>query len=275
MVKWTRDQIIREILRREASGLPLNLGGDQPVGQALYQAGSRVFGSWRNAVMAAGIPPEQARANDNWRPCRILAAIRSLSRRRRALRPAELDRRYAHLVNAARRHFGSWAMAAVAAGVDPAKLQRTPSWTRERIIEAILKRALNNEPLRSRAVRPRSLADAGTRVFGSWRSALSAAGIDLTQQTVASPDVADNTQMQPAPARGGLRRSDLRRQVLQAIQARLRQRRMLNATSVLEDDSHLYWVAKGCYGSWRRALLAAGLNPDHFRRRIECAAVGR
>ena len=98
MVKWTREHIIREILRREAAGLPLNLGGEQPVGQALYQAGSRVFGSWRNAVMAAGIPPERARAKDDWRPCRILATIRSLSRRRRALRPAELDRRYAHLV---------------------------------------------------------------------------------------------------------------------------------------------------------------------------------
>lgn len=44
MVKWTRERIIREILRREAAGLPLNLGGEQPVGQALYQAGSRVPG---------------------------------------------------------------------------------------------------------------------------------------------------------------------------------------------------------------------------------------
>jgi hypothetical protein len=275
MVKWTREHIIREILRREAARLPLNLGGEQPVDQALYQAGSRVFGSWRNAVMAAGIPPERAKAKGDWSPCRILATIRSLSRRRRALRPAELERRYGHLVDAARHHFGSWAKAAVAAGVDPAKLKRTPSWTRERIIEAILKRALTNEPLKSRAVRPRSLADAGTRVFGSWRSALLAAGVDVTRQTVASPGVADNTPMQPVPARGGLRRSDLGGQVLEAIQVRLRQRRMLNATSVLEDDSHLYWVAKGCYGSWRRALLAAGLNPDHFRRRIECAAVGR
>lgn len=275
MVKWTREHIIREILRREAEGMPLNLGGEQPVGQALYQAGSRVFGSWRNAVMAAGIPPDRTRANDDWRPCRILTTIRALSRRRRPLRPAELDRRYAHLVNAARRHFGSWTKAVVAAGVDPAKLKRTPSWTRERIIEAILKRALNNEPLRSRAVRPRSLADAGTRVFGSWRSALLAAGIDLTRHTVASPDIADNTPMQPVPVRGGLRRSDLGGQVLQAIQARVREHRMLNATSVLEDDSHLYWAAKGCYGSWRRALLAAGLNPDKFRRRIECTAFGR
>lgn len=275
MVKWTREHIIREILRREAAGLPLNLGGEQPVGQALYQAGARVFGSWRNAVMAAGIPPRRARASDDWRPSRILTTIRSLSRRRRALRPADLDRRYVHLVTAARRHFGSWAKAAVAAGVDPAKLKRTPSWTRERIIEAILKRALNNEPLKSRTVRPRSLADAGTRVFGSWRSALLAAGVDLTRQTVACTCIADDKPMQQVLVRGGPRRSDVGGQVLQAIQARLREHRMLNATSVLEDDSHLYWAAKGCYGSWRRALLAAGLNPDKFQRRIECTAVSR
>ena len=65
MAKWTRERIIRDILRREAAGLPLNLGGKQAVESALYQAGSRVFGSWRNAVMAAGISPERAKTKDN------------------------------------------------------------------------------------------------------------------------------------------------------------------------------------------------------------------
>jgi len=275
MAKWTRERIIRDILRREAAGLPLNLGGKQAVEPALYQAGSRVFGSWRNAVMAAGIPPERAKTKDEWPPSRILATIRSLSRRRRPLHPAELQRRYGHLVQAARRHFGSWAKAAVAAGVDPAKLKRTPSWTKERIIEAILTRTLNNEPLGSRTVRPRSLADAGTRLFGSWRSSLAAAGIDLKRQAVATLDTAGDMPGQSVPEcrRPSQRWSD--EQVLQAILARLGEHRMLNATTVHEDDSRLYWAAKGWYGSWRNALLAAGLNPDEFRRRAECSRGGR
>lgn len=47
MVRWTRQEIIRSILQREAAGLPLSLGGEAPVGQSLYQAASRVFGTWR------------------------------------------------------------------------------------------------------------------------------------------------------------------------------------------------------------------------------------
>ena len=59
MAKCTRERIIREILRREASGLPLDLGGADPVRSSLYQAASRVFGSWGNAVKEAGIAPAE------------------------------------------------------------------------------------------------------------------------------------------------------------------------------------------------------------------------
>ena len=117
MAKWSRERIIREILRREASGLSLDLGVADPVHSTLYQAATRMFGSWRNAVMAAGISPDKARVHDPWPPGRILASIKSLARRKRPLRPAELKNRYHPLIEAARRHFGSWSKAVVAAGV--------------------------------------------------------------------------------------------------------------------------------------------------------------
>lgn len=178
MAKWTREKIIREILRRESEGMALDLGGDDPVGSSLYQAASRVFGSWCNAVVAAGISPDKARAHEYWPPARVLSGIRSLARRKRPLRPTELKRRYRALLNAARRCFGSWRKAVVAAGIDPARLRPSATWTKERIIEAILKRALLNEPLNSHAVEPKSLVNAGTSAFGSWGSALAAAGIN-------------------------------------------------------------------------------------------------
>src|SRR5688572_16646527 len=117
MSKWTREEIVREILRRDSAGLPLTLGGGRGVGSMLYQAGSRIFGSWSNAVMAAGLAPTRAKPKERWPPARILAAIRSLARRQRPLRRAELDRRYAQLTPAARRCFGSWTKAVIAAGV--------------------------------------------------------------------------------------------------------------------------------------------------------------
>lgn len=266
MAKWTREQIVREILRREAAGLPLNLAGEQGVDSSLYRAGSRFFGTWRNAVMAAGIPPERAKVRDEWPPSRVVAAIRSLSRRRHPPNPTELQRRYSQLVRAAQRHFGSWTKAAVAAGVDPAKLKRTPLWTKDRIIEAILMRALNNEPLGSRTVRPRSLADAGARVFGSWRASLAAAGVDLKRQAMTTSDSVGGAPVQPVSVGRQLGHRWSEQRVLQAILARLREHRKIDATSVHEDDSCLYWAAKGWYGSWRKALLAAGLDSKAFRR---------
>jgi len=80
---------------------PLDIGGADPEQSSLQTSASRVFGSWRNAVMAAGISPEKARVHDPWPPSRILASIKSPARRKRPLQPAELNRHYHPLVAAA------------------------------------------------------------------------------------------------------------------------------------------------------------------------------
>jgi hypothetical protein len=183
MANWTREQIIRELLQREASGLSLTTGRKAGVDSMLYEAARRIFGSWRNAVAAAGIPVKRAISHERWSPAKILSNIQSLARRKRPLRGAEFRERYGNLAAAARRIFGSWSRAVIAAGVDPEKLRAIPSWTRERVIEEILIRALKNEPLRARSVQPKSLADAGVRLFGNWSSALAAAGIDPSRYT--------------------------------------------------------------------------------------------
>ncbi len=178
MAKWTREKILREILRRESAGQPLDVGRRDPVECALYQAAARVFGSWRNAVAAAGISPDKAQVRDAWPPSRVLAGIKALARRKRPVTPSELKRRYRCLVAAAQRCFGSWPKAVVAAGIDPVKFRRSGTWTKDRIVEAILKRALQGKALNSNAVNPKSLVEAGAKAFGSWGDALEAAGID-------------------------------------------------------------------------------------------------
>jgi hypothetical protein len=171
--------IIRDILRRERAGLPLvSPLAKNGVEHAMYQAASRIFGSWRNAVAAAGLPASRARAKSEWTPARIRRVIRSLARRKRPVATRELAQRYGHLVQAARRHYGSWSKAVMLAGVDPQQLRRTPPWTKERVIEGILLRTIRNESLERRVVEPRAMVDAGTRLFGSWRAALVAAGVN-------------------------------------------------------------------------------------------------
>lgn len=267
MVTWTREEIIRQILHREAAGLPLKTTGKDGVDSSLYQAASRIFGSWGNALKSAGIAPARARAAGRWSPLRVLATIRALSRRRRPIPAAELQRRLEPVMDAARRIYGSWPKALMTAGVDPLTFRRILPWTKDRIIEAVLTRALNNEPLGSCTVRPRSLAEAAVRVYGSWQSALTAAGIDPKQYAArrATADRAlqvEERAEHPARVESSYWSKEL---VGQAILTRLQKRKPLNAVAVLENDKSLYKAAKRRYGSWRAALLAAGLDPNEFR----------
>ena len=92
-----------------------------------------------------------------------------------------------HELRGARRCFGSWTKAVIAAGINPERLQRVPAWTKERVLESILLRALNNQPMGSRTVKPRNLADAGAKYFGTWRSALAAAGVEHNAKAIQDP----------------------------------------------------------------------------------------
>ena len=281
--RWGRKVIIQEILRREAEGLPLSLGGDQGLDQAMYQAAARIFGSWRNAIAAAGVSPQRALPNEKWSPASILSTIRQLAKRKRPLTSAQLEQRYGAMVAAARRIYGSWPKAVIAAGVDPSKLRRALPWTRERIIEAILTRALNNEPLGSRTTQPRSLVEAAQRFFGSWAAAKEVAGLAPTQkcertvrtngETVGSladesPSVEDASGQQPptSSALRGPREPWTTELVRASILSRLQQGKRLNAAAVCDDDKALYRAATRRHGNWGNALIAAGLDPAEFWR---------
>jgi hypothetical protein len=267
--KWTREQIIRLILQCEAEGLPLTVG-EPGISHSLYQAGARVFGSWRNAIQAAGLPPERGNCGEKWPPARILTIIRNLERCHHPLNVKQLEHRYGSMLSAARRLFGSWSKAVLAAGVDPTKLQRVVPWTRERVIEDILTRALRDESLAARSMQPRSLVAAGQRFFGSWSAALEVAGLDpkaTTFRTTAPPTrapartPATGTEPTHRPAQSWTREA-----VIAAIQTRLRQQKPMNASALYRDDAALYLAARRCFSNWRNALIAAGLSPDDHRR---------
>jgi hypothetical protein len=267
---WTRERIIRHILEREAEGRPLAAGG-KGADHQLYSAARRIFGSWRNAIVAAGIPPERVLTWERWSPGKILARIRSISRRRRPLTTDQVEQRYHNLVSAARRHFGSWSKAVMAAGVDPTKMQRVVPWTRERVIEAILTRALRSEPLVARLVEPRSLVDSGQRFFGGWQAAVAAAGLD--------PRVTDmpprrRKRSRPGRIRAGsagppkrVSQSWSKELVIEAICARVREHQPMNAWAVSRDHAGLYGAAKRYLTNWDEAIRAAGLDPAEHRRK--------
>jgi hypothetical protein len=87
--QWTRENIIRHLVERDTQGLPLTVGGEG-VDRSLYASARRIFGSWRNAIQAAGIAPQQVLTWERWSPARILAMIRHLAKRARPLTTAQM-----------------------------------------------------------------------------------------------------------------------------------------------------------------------------------------
>lgn len=266
---WTREAIIRHLLERESKGLPLTVGGEG-VDKSLYGSARRIFGSWRNAIQAAGIAPQQVLTWERWSPARILVMIRHLARRDRPLTTDQMERRYHNLVSAARRHFGSWTKAALAAGVEPTRLQRVVPWTPERVIEAILTRALRNESLVARLVEPRSLVEAGQRFFGGWSAAVTTAGLDPALIVLAPRP---NKRGRPPKARAARPKPTRKPQqhwtkerVIAAIQARLREQQPMHSTAIARDDQRLYDAMRRHLRNWSEAMRAAGLDPSLYRR---------
>lgn len=256
METWTRERVIRELLAHEARGRRFS---SNDVESRLYQAGVRLFGSWHHALLAAGISPARVRALVRWPREKILAVIVAIAHQSRRLGQDELRRRHGGLMKAAEREFGSWPKAVATAGVTLVVQKRTPPWTRESVIQAILERSLKNAPLGSTTVQPPSLAAAAKRFFGSWRAALDAAGIQ--------PPV----RPQPAAPSAGAREPASHPRwtaqiVVDALLARLRDGKRMNALAVYSENSALYRAALRSFGNWRGALASAGLNPDEYRR---------
>ena len=267
--RWTRECIIRQLLDRQAQGLLLTTGwrgGDH----AIRSAAQRIFGSWRNAILAAGIRPREMDTAKKWSPTKILGTIRQLARRKRPLTSEQMERRYPNIVANARRHFGSWNNAVLSAGVDPSKLQRVPPWKPERIIEAILTRALRNESLSAQRVEPRSLIAAGKRFFGSWPAAVAAAGLDPAL-TARKPILYAHLQTGEVRSRrrtkldaGSQQRRWTNDRIIGELHKRLQEHKPVNSTALAREYPRLYDAMRRHFGSWLEAMRAAGLDPEAY-----------
>ncbi|MBK9118146.1 MAG: hypothetical protein IPM18_00845 [Phycisphaerales bacterium] len=262
METWTRERVIRELLAHEARGRRLS---SNDVETKLYQAAGRLFGSWHHALLAAGISPARVRALVRWPREKILAVIVAIAHQSRRLGQDELRRRHGGLMKAAEREFGSWPKAVATAGVTLVVQKRTPPWTRESVIQAILERSLKNAPLGSTTVQPPSLAAAAKRVFGTWRAALESAGIRTPAPRAAAVPArsAETGAGAPDPA---ARQRWTAQIVVDALLARLRDGKKMNALAVYAEHPGLYRAALRNFANWRNALASAGLNPEEFWR---------
>jgi hypothetical protein len=149
------------------------------------------------------------------------------------------------------KQFGTWDTALKYAGVSLRRLRAERNYSRERVIQKIRALCQNGGCLQAVNTmrRDRGLYDAALRLFGGWRRALQAAGIEVQ--------------------RAGLRSKPRRRldkpKILEALRQRHQAGHSLSWACVCMEDRDLATAAKHAFNGWRRALVAAGLPAESQR----------
>ena len=130
---------------------------------ALHAAGHFHFGSWREAIVAAGFQPTSQR----WSKERVLDELRT--RYGNGIPRSFRCKDNWRLTAAARKYYGNWHDALVAAGLRRGKSKIRLRWNGQRVIEAIRGRCEQGLSLSSAWQDDKKLYEAAARWFGGWR----------------------------------------------------------------------------------------------------------
>ncbi len=256
--KWTRENIVAMIRHLHSEGVDLSPTGIRRTHGALFSSARSPshFASWREAIRAAGLDYNQIKRGEQvWSRERITRAIRKAHEEGEDLLSSEFKKRHKQLYSAAcaRRYFGSWRRAIESAGLGYDQIRGSHFWSRERIVEAIREIRDSGQSLNWSAVNRNhaGLYRAARRRenYGSWQAALEAAGVVQTPR---------------APARQWTRR-----RIIEEIRRLHRESVDLSQKSVMASHGALLAAAKSSryFGTWRRAVEAAGIDYDTVRRR--------
>src|ERR1700744_1079573 len=176
---WSKERIVEPIQRLQQDGVDLSfrsmmLSKYAPMVYAAIRPNH--FGSWKNALTAAGLAAEEIYRYKSWEDENILEEIQKLNGQGVDLSSKKMDETANSLIATARRRFGSWGEAVRRAGLDYDKIRRRKRWTNEAIARDIRALADQGVALTSTEVRHRNpalfAAACKQRFFGSWINAV-------------------------------------------------------------------------------------------------------
>lgn len=188
------------------------------------------------------------RAGRRWSKTRIIETIRRRWQQGKALNYAEVEKTDPSLVSTAQRCFQGWATALRVAGLDPTNIRKKRSWTRAKVIDAIRNRNRQGKPMNHKevALSDAALTGVALRRFGSWDTALRAAGLDserIRQRRWWSPE-----------------------RITEAIRQRWARGEDMTNVALRKSDFRLLSASYAYFSTWGAALRAAGLDPDRYRK---------
>jgi hypothetical protein len=181
------EEVIGLICKRNESRLPLSSELVKSEDGRLMNSARKRFGSWRSALITAGIRPRDVYIGKWHAPgarkrfltrCRRVAALPSGQGRTRAL--ARLRQQYRSIAD---KSFGGWANVARLIGVPPERLLYRHAYRRDEILEALRSRRRAGFSMRVATVGKEDgpLAYAARREFGSLRGAYEFLGWQETE----------------------------------------------------------------------------------------------
>lgn len=180
--QYSRDQVTKEIRELCLDGYNLTATRVRQRELRLYSAARRLFGTWRDAVRAAGIDPAHAFRTAALTKTAVLAVLQQRHQQGLSLAWTEFCLENRHVAIAARNFFRSWSKALLAAGIPPDKYvaaQNGRGVSPQQIIDYIQQRqqAGLSVGYASTYREQTSLISAARRHFGNWGNALAAAGV--------------------------------------------------------------------------------------------------
>jgi hypothetical protein len=138
---WSRQRIIDRIRQLNAEGVDLSWRNlSEHVDPQLAAAATKKshFGSWREAIAAAGLDYDEIRRYKTWSEDRILSSVRERASHGQPLNAKNVQHQDITLITAARRQYDSWHLALNAAGLDYRNIvQRAPFKRKKLVREAV------------------------------------------------------------------------------------------------------------------------------------------
>nr|WP_243239694.1 hypothetical protein [Sulfobacillus harzensis] len=105
---WTNDLLLQEIRRHAANGDPLYAHAMQAIDNCLVSAATYHFGSWADALEAAGFDPDAIRATRRHTAASVMEEIQRLLRSGAEVGDTVVRRHDYTLYRAAQKFFGTW-----------------------------------------------------------------------------------------------------------------------------------------------------------------------
>ena len=219
---------IAAIRKIRKNGGSIRAGDLQHKDQNLYQLAVWLFGDYDKALSAAGFDPQQMRLRRFWNDEKIVQELRRMRKRNLPLYANYVMRNHPNLFSGAVRQYGSWNKALMAAGII-AIPQNTRFGLLRELRDAVEWRI--SQALRSEIV----------YYFGSLRDAEIALKTDRRLLTGWS-----------------------RPKIITLLARMHRSKKKLNYATGRREFPALVSAAEAYFGSWVKALYAAGIDPNLY-----------